>query len=140
MQLEPMTSFPKQRATNSVAPGVFNLELQISCILGVNKHERNTPQKINIILNISAKKTTQKNILLKDTKNLIQQLASTEQPFLIERMCYSIATALMSKFADIGSLTLTIQKPEALRYAKHAYVTIRIERKVEKHGPQKNSH
>lgn len=112
--------------------------MDFSCILGCNYKERIAPQNIKIILDISIPKD-HKN-LSDDIELLIKDVVSHQQPFLIEYLCYTLATALMKQFTFIEGLSLTIQKPQALAYAQHAYATIKVQREVLHHGLVKDTH
>lgn len=111
------------------------ISITMQGIVGINHHERFTPQTITLLLHIE--KSSQ-NISILNIRNIelfIEKIISQEKPFLIERMCYLIAGELLSNFETLMAIALTIEKPEALQHARKVYATIRMERLV-KDAPQ----
>lgn len=134
---------PDKPSSNQIVPSIIKTktihkEITLLCVLGCNYEERIKQQNIKLILDISTKKNY-KN-LQTDIEPVIKDVVSHQQPFLIEYLCYTLATALMRQFAFIEGLSLTIQKPQALAYAQHAYATIKVQRGVLHHGLVKDTH
>ncbi|HXW53743.1 MAG TPA: dihydroneopterin aldolase [Myxococcota bacterium] len=98
-------------------------------VFGVYNCERSTKQPLLIELNISLlKKYNLEEDLAKTLNHIIGRSIYSERPFLLERIAFNAASALMKALPEIITLALTIKKPQALKQAKNANVTIQISR------------
>lgn len=110
-------------------PIVLTFDLVYCAILGVNTRERIVEQKLFINLMISLNEMRPNTLEIRDIiDNLINQQLRTLKPLLLERMALVIGDMIIDRFPSITALDLTIKKPEALKFADHARVNMRIER------------
>ncbi len=99
----------------------ITIHIGITTIIGVNPHERVTPQPINICLELyksSDAKELEKNLL-----KLVQDYTKNHQPNLLETMVYELSLRL-GELGSLGKFSLTIKKPQAFLEAAYSYVNI----------------
>lgn len=107
----------------------FCLRFSVSAIIGVNQKERHVPQTINLIADIIVAHIPIDNGFLFAIKEVLIETINKKSPFLLEHLCYSLCSSLFVCFPYIEHVTLTIEKPEALKLAQCACVTIKAQRK-----------
>lgn len=110
----------------------LTISITMPSIVGVNQHERFTPQTLNVLLSIEKSSTKITDLDTTNIQMFLKKIISREKPFLIERMCYLMACELLSNFDTLMTIALTIEKPEALKHARKVYASIRMERWADK--------
>ena len=110
MQIEAKTRLPAPPLSDAEK---YTLAMDLSCIIGVNEPERNSPQDISITMDLFTKKH-QKIDLISNIEDLAKEIVLHAKPFLLERMCYRIAVDLTRAFPVITCLSITIKKPHAI--------------------------
>ena len=105
-------------------------DLRFRCIVGVNEEERQTQQDIvaNIVLHADLRKAGRTDSLAdtvdyKTLKRSILEMAEHSQFRLIEALAQSIADICL-KGNRIERVTVTVEKPGALRFARTVGVKI----------------
>lgn len=99
----------------------ITVHIGITTIIGVNPHERVTPQPLNISLEIS--KSLDAKELEKNLLKLVQNYTKDHQPKLLETMVYELSLRL-GELGSLGKFLLTIKKPQAFAEAAYSYVSL----------------
>ena len=109
---------------------IFIKDLHVRSVIGLNDWERDVKQ--DVLINAELEYDTRKAGLtdnMNDSLNYksvckrIINLVENSEPFLIEKLINNVAKTLLQEF-DIHKLTLTIEKPTALRFSKSVGVRI----------------
>ena len=107
--------------------------LELFCIIGVNKWERITPQKITIDLEIETNLNASiKSDDIKDTVNYrnivkkISKIVESSNYNLIESLAARIASDCLTE-PKIDAINISVHKPGAVRNSKSVGVCIRRE-------------
>lgn len=105
-------------------------DLAIRCIVGINEEERVKKQDviINISMDVDLKKAGVSDdfsdtVDYKTIKQDVYSLVENSDYFLIEAMAENIANVCLER-DKVGSVTVTVDKPGALRFAKSVAVEI----------------
>lgn len=111
-------------------------DLLVSCIIGVNEEERHRKQDVMINLALMTDLSgAGKSDRFEDTvdyraiKKQVMALAENSQFSLIEALAEAVA-GLCLKNAAISAVTVRVDKPGALRFAKSVAVEIERARKI----------
>jgi len=104
--------------------------LHLRAIIGINPEERENLQDvlINIVLNVNSRPAAQSDDISDSanyrtiTKEIIN-LVESSQFYLIERMAAEIATICLNS-DQVERVSVNVQKPTALRFAKSVGITI----------------
>jgi dihydroneopterin aldolase len=119
MQRQNREGFSQLKLTET---NVISGKVSFFCILGIHDYERITPQKIRVIYYIFTKNVIRNSSF--KLRSYIKEFCQAKGSFLIENMCHSLALSLWDKYDGIDGLKVTIEKPDALMYAHHAYTTV----------------
>jgi FolB domain-containing protein len=111
-------------------------DLQVRCIVGTNDEERVRRQDvvINITLEADLRKACRSDRLedtvnYRDVKARVVELAEASSYFLVERLAEAIADLCLREPA-VRRVTVCVDKPGALRFARSVAVQIARERKA----------
>jgi D-erythro-7,8-dihydroneopterin triphosphate epimerase len=109
---------------------IYIRDLALRCIIGVYPEERREKQDviINIVLECDLARAASTDRLedtvnYKELKQKIRALVEESQFFLIERLADRIAALCLANPA-VGTATVTVDKPGALRFARSVAVEI----------------
>ncbi len=105
-------------------------DLKFRCIVGVNEEERHTTQDVvaNIVLYADLRKAGRTDNLAdtidyKAIKHSVLDMAERSQFYLVEALAQSIADICL-KDERVHRVTVTVEKPTALRFARTVGVKI----------------
>lgn len=105
-------------------------DLSLRCIIGINEEERREKQDviINIIMYCNIKKAgltdnIKDTVDYKEIKKKIVKMVESSSFFLIEKLAEEIANICLSN-TKIKKVEVTVDKPNALRFAKSVAVKI----------------
>lgn len=101
----------------------LSISIDIDAIIGVNAHERISPQMLKFILTIFSRVILSKSEVEKRLGSLIKEYTEHNQPQLLETMAHGLSLKLSPWFDDF---ILTIEKPQAIKEARCAYTSIRV--------------
>ncbi len=111
-------------------------ELTFRCIIGTNPDEREKPQDVvvDIMLEADLRRACQSDCLddtvnYKAIKQQIVAMAEASHFFLVERMAAEIASICLGH-GPVQRVTVSVQKPGALRFARTVGVEIVRERQT----------
>ena len=103
------------------------VDLEITCIIGVNPQERIKEQNLFIDINLHVdfgdstfSDDINKTIDYTKIAEIATQLASSKKYQLIESFCHDLNILFLEKFARIQKSKITVKKPNALPKAKYA--------------------
>jgi dihydroneopterin aldolase len=99
-------------------------ELVLSTHVGIHDNERKNPQE----LVMSAQAELSEKLPSNWMSALIQDYCEKNKPLLLEKMAYDLASHMFENTPFIKALSLTIEKPHALKQATCSYVTIDMTR------------
>lgn len=109
-------------------------DLRVPCIVGTNPDERVNKQEvvINLVLEgdlslAGASDRLEDTVNYRALKKRVIALVERSEFFLIERMADRIAALCLEPEA-VRAVTVTVDKPDALRFARSVAVEIRRER------------
>jgi D-erythro-7,8-dihydroneopterin triphosphate epimerase len=109
---------------------IFIRELKFRCIIGVNEEERRTVQEAvaNVVLHTDLRRAGRTDDLAntidyKALKRSILEMAERSQFHLVEALAQSIADICL-KESRVHRVTVTVEKPTALRFARTVGVKI----------------
>lgn len=109
---------------------IFIRDLRVRCIIGIYPHERREKQDvvINLVLEGDFARACQSDdiddaINYKTLKKRILRLVEKSGFFLVERLAGAIAEACL-KDKRVTRVTVTLDKPGALRFARSVAVEI----------------
>ncbi len=112
-------------------------DLHARCILGIFPEEREKPQEItlNIALSADLRRAGQSDDIkdtvdYKDIKKRVLHLVEESQFFLVERLAQAVADICLED-PRVAAVTVTVDKPGALRFARSVAVEITRE---QRHG------
>jgi dihydroneopterin aldolase/D-erythro-7,8-dihydroneopterin triphosphate epimerase len=127
------------RAESPPTDQIFITDLQFRCIVGVNEEERREKQDVvtQITLDVDLHKAGQTDAIedtvdYKAVKKAILAMAEQSQFQLVEALAQSIADICLER-SQVSRVTVVVEKPGALRFARTVGVRIVRERK-EGHG------
>ena len=110
--------------------------LRLQCVIGILPAEQDRQQnlRLNLALHIDIQKAAASDNITDtiDYQFVCDTIASfvkAKRYLLLESMAESIAQMILSSF-DVYAVELTIEKPEALKDADFAAVSIRRDRKI----------
>jgi len=105
-------------------------DLRIRCIVGINDEERVKQQDviINLSMDVDLKKAGDTDefshtVDYKELKQDIYAMVEKSEYFLIEAMAEKVASIVLSR-EKVKSVTVTVDKPGALRFAESVAVEI----------------
>jgi FolB domain-containing protein len=105
-------------------------DLRFRCIVGVNEEERHTTQDVvaNIVLYTDLRRAGRTDDLAdtvdyKALKRSVLEMAERSQFYLVEALAQSIADICL-KEDRVHRVTVTVEKPTALRFARTVGVKI----------------
>lgn len=99
-------------------------DVVLSTHVGLYDKERKNPQEIIMRAHAELSQALPSNWML----DIIQDYCKSQKPLLLEKMAYDLASHMFEKIPFINMLSLTIEKPNALRQATCSYVTIDMAR------------
>tara|TARA_Y100001934_G_scaffold257677_1_gene327039 strand:- start:381 stop:746 length:366 start_codon:yes stop_codon:yes gene_type:complete len=105
--------------------------LSFQCIIGIHPHERETPQRIELDLEVgqdfaaaAASDDVQHTSDYALMAELLEELARERQYQLLETYAEEAACLLFERFAAISSIRMEIRKPQAVPAAAASFVNI----------------
>jgi D-erythro-7,8-dihydroneopterin triphosphate epimerase len=105
-------------------------DLEFRCIVGVNEEERQAVQDVvaNIVLQVDLRKAGRTDCLAdtidyKTLKKSVLEMAEHSRFYLVEALAQSIADICL-KEERVNRVTVTVEKPTALRFARTVGVKI----------------
>jgi len=130
-----MTDRPASPPTDQI----FITDLQFRCIVGVNEDERREKQDVvaQITLDVDLRQAGQSDAI-EDTvdyraiKKAILAMAEQSQFQLVEALAESMA-AICLRNSRVNCVTVEVQKPGALRFARTVGVRI-VRQRADSHG------
>lgn len=109
---------------------IFLKDLEVHCIIGVNDWEREVRQPVNIsyeiATDISKAATTDEvedSVNYKSISKWIIDFVEDSEFYLVEKLADEVATGIIDEFG-VEEITLTVEKPGAVRHSKSVGVTI----------------
>lgn len=105
----------------------IDIEMNLPAIIGIKMEERLRQQKIIVSLSLIFNTHDPAQQQADKIRHHVETIINTHKPYLLERLSYIIGHHLIQQFSNIKKLTLTIKKPEALKAAQYAYVTMTME-------------
>ena len=110
-------------------------DLALRTIIGVHEWERETPQDVlvNLVLEVDLARAAASDDLADGvdyhalTKRVIAHVEASRY-LLIERLAASIADLALEHFPALDAITVKVDKPGALRFARSVAVEMRRER------------
>jgi D-erythro-7,8-dihydroneopterin triphosphate epimerase len=109
---------------------IFIRDLKFRCIVGVNEEERQTRQDVvaNIVLHADLRQAGRTDNLgdtidYKAMKKRVLEMAEQSQFCLVEALAQSIADICLND-ERVRRVTVTVEKPTALRFARTVGVKI----------------
>jgi len=110
-------------------------DLSLRTIIGVHEHERDRRQEVLLTLDIEADlDAAAASDDLDDAVNygsLARQITGHVEESryrLVERLAASVADLVLEQFPPVRAVTVTVDKPGALAFARSVAVTLRRER------------
>lgn len=130
-----LRALPNDAPAPADAPDTIEIDgLEVRAILGIFAHERDQRQEIRIGLRLhtdisaAARSDSIEHALdYKSVTKRIIEFVEASDYFLIERLIEEIAALALTEF-DVRRVTVRVEKPGALRYARTVGITITRER------------
>ena len=127
------------RAASSPTDQIFITDLQFRCIVGVNEQERREKQDVvaQIALDVDLRQAGSTDAIedtvdYKAVKKAILAMAEQSQFKLVEALAESMA-AICLRNGRVSRVTVEVQKPGALRFARTVGVRI-VRQRTDSHG------
>jgi D-erythro-7,8-dihydroneopterin triphosphate epimerase len=109
---------------------IFIRDLKFRCIVGVNEEERHAPQDVvaNIVLHTDLRQAGRTDNLAdtidyKALKQRVLEMAERSRFYLVEALAQKIADVCLQE-NRVHRVTVTVEKPTALRFARTVGVKI----------------
>jgi dihydroneopterin aldolase len=109
---------------------IFLKDLEVHCIIGVNDWEREVRQPVEISYEITtdisrAARTddVEDSINYKSISKWMIDFVEDSDYYLVETLTEELAAGVLREF-DVEEITLTVEKPGAVRHSKSVGVTI----------------
>lgn len=106
-------------------------DLLLRCIVGINPDERDKPQDvlINLTLHVDVRRAGASDdigdaVNYKQVTKRVIDLVENSHFFLVEKLATEIARLILTGFPAVVRVTVQVEKPGALRYARSVGVCI----------------
>lgn len=106
-------------------------DLLLRCIVGINPDERDKPQDVlvNLTMHVDVRRPGATDdigdaVNYKQVTKRVIQLVENSHFFLVERLATEIARLIVTEFPAVARVSVQLEKPGALRYARSVGVLI----------------